>query len=119
VLQFSIAEHRGPPTSPHDLRVLWVDQWRAGAQNYNGTEEDDKSPSWSSNYYPIPIWQETKDTQYSGTGSNLDQERIDVCKQELNAMETHTSFHHSNKQTNKLYYHSINNSVLYFIYIYI
>jgi hypothetical protein len=28
----------------------------------------------------------------------LDQEKTDVCKQEINVMETYTSFHHSNKQ---------------------
>ena len=32
------------------------------------------------------------------TWSNLDQERIDVCKQEIIAAETYTSLHHNNTQ---------------------
>ena len=49
--------------------------------------------------------------------SSLDQERKDVCKQELIVMETDTLLIIAR---NKLYYHSIKNSVLYlYIYIYI
>ena len=33
-----------------------------------------------------------------GKGSSLDQERTDVCKQELIVIETNATFSHSNKQ---------------------
>ena len=48
-----------------------------------------------------------------GTISNLDQERIDVCKQELNVVETY--LHLLIITTCKLHYY-INNIMLYFMY---
>jgi len=48
-----------------------------------------------------------------GTGSILDQERIDVCKQEIIITKTDSSLSYSNK----LYYHFIYNTVLYLMFI--
>ena len=47
-----------------------------------------------------------------GTGSSLNQETINVCKQELVIKDSYTYFNPSNKQLN----HCINNIVLYFVY---
>ena len=46
-----------------------------------------------------------------GTISNLEQERIDVCKQELNVVETY--LHLFIIKACKLHYHYINNTVFY------
>jgi len=49
-----------------------------------------------------------------GTISNLDQERIDVCKQELNVVVTY--LHLLIIKTCKLHYHYINNIMLFYVY---
>jgi len=47
-------------------------------------------------------------------GSNLDQERIDVCKQELSVTGTYTSLNHSNKHFTITVL-----TTIFYIYIYI
>jgi len=51
--------------------------------------------------------------KHTGTGSSLDQERIDVCKQDTIITKTDSSLNYSYK----LYYHFIYNIVLYLMYI--
>jgi hypothetical protein len=53
-------------------------------------------------------------THHTGTGSNVDQKRIGVCKEELIVIETYISFNHNNN--NKSYYHFTNKTILYYIY---
>jgi len=47
--------------------------------------------------HPVSKYTPNK-THPMGNGSNLHQERINVCKQEVTVAHTYTSFNHNNKK---------------------